>query len=246
MGRGEHPELSPSSTCAAPTFIPHATSRPSMALRLHRHGRFRAWLGAALGGDEELGDRVWRRVVHTFGATVLVYYVFPNNFFVVAPKADILLALLALVIALEVLRHTVGLQLPTIRPYEDGRVASFVFYSVALVIAVLLFPLPIGAAVVLGTAIVDPVAGELRSQGAPRLAAIGIPLGAYGALAFVGLAAIGGWPAGDSALLAAAAAPLAIAAERPKWSWVDDDLLMTIVPALFLYGVGVLALGLPG
>jgi len=27
---------------------------------------------------------------------------------------------------------------------------------------------------------------------------------------------------------------------------VDDDLVMTVVPALFLYGAGVAALGLPG
>jgi len=43
-----------------------------------------------------------------------------------------------------------------------------------------------------------------------------------------------------------ATAPIAVAAERPKWPWVDDDLVMTLVPALFLYAAGVLALGLPG
>jgi hypothetical protein len=216
-----------------------------MALRLHRHGRFRRWLGRVLGGDEELGDRAWRRIMHTWGAAVLVYYVLPNNFFVVAPKADILLAALGVMLVLEVLRHAAGLQLPTIRPYEARRVASFVFFSVALVLAVLLFPLPIAAAVVLGTALVDPVAGELRHEAAPPLLRVGIPLLAYAGLAFVGLAAIGGWPAGDSALLAVTAAPLAVAAEWPKYPWVDDDLVMTLVPALFLYGVGVLALGLP-
>jgi hypothetical protein len=217
-----------------------------MELKLHRNGRFRRSLGAALGGDEELGDRAWRRIMHTSGAAVLLYYVVPNNFFVIAPKVDILLAALAAVIVLEVLRHAAGLELPTIRPYEAHRVASFVFFSLALVIAVLLFPVPIGAAVVLGTAIVDPIAGELRQEGSSPLLAVGIPLAAYALLAFVGLAAIGGWPAGDSAWLAAAAAPLAVAAEWPKNPWIDDDLAMTLVPGIFLYVVGVLALGLPG
>jgi hypothetical protein len=179
------------------------------------------------------------------GALVLVYYVIPTNFFVLVPKVDVLLAVFAAVIIIEILRHTADLELPTIRAYESRRIASFVFYSLALVLAVLLFPLPIGAAAVLGTAIVDPVAGELRTGPVPPLLAVGIPLGAYGLLAFVGLAAIGGWPAGDSALLAAGAAVIAVAAERPKWPWVDDDLAMTIVPALFLYVAGVLALGLP-
>jgi len=217
-----------------------------MELRLHRQGRFRAWLGRALGGDEELGDRAWRRVLHVSGALVLVYYAFPTNFFVIAPKADILLALLAAVIVLETLRHVAGLELPTIRTYETRRVASFVFYSLALVLAVLLFPLPIAAAVVLGTAVVDPIAGELRIRSESLVLSVGIPIGAYGMLAFVGLAAIGGWPPGESAVLAAGAAVLAVLAERPKLPWVDDDLWMTLVPALFLYAAGVLALGLPG
>jgi hypothetical protein len=216
-----------------------------MALRLHRHGRFRHWLGHALGGDDQLGDRAWRRIMHSLGAAVLVYYLFPNDFFVIAPKVDILLAVLAVVIVLEVLRHTAGLQLPTLRPYELHRVASFVFFSLALVLAILLFPLPIAAAVVLGTSIVDPILGELRHEHASPVVAVGIPLGAYGLLAFIGLVAVGGWPAGPSALLAAAAAPLAIASEWPKSAWVDDDLVMTLVPGVFLYGAGVLALGLP-
>jgi len=216
-----------------------------MGARLHRQGRFRRWLGEALGGDQELGDRAWRRILHTFGAAVLVYYALPNDFFVIAPKVDILLAALAVMLLLEVLRHAAGLEIPTIRPYEVHRVASFVFFSVALVLAVLLFPLPIAAAVVLGTAFVDPIAGELRHQRSSPLLAVGIPLGAYGLLAFVGLAAIGGWPAGDSALLAAAAAPLAIAAEWPKYPWVDDDLVMTLAPGLLLYAAGVIGLGLP-
>jgi len=178
-----------------------------LELRLHRHGQFRRWLGHALGGDEELGDRAWRRILHLFGALVLVYYAVPNNFFVVAPKADILLAALGVMFVLEALRHAVGLELPTIRPYETHRIASFVFFALALVLAVLLFPLPIAAAVVLGTAIVDPVAGELRRQSNSPVLTVGLPVAAYGLLAFVGLAAIGGWPAGPSALLAVVAAP---------------------------------------
>jgi hypothetical protein len=217
-----------------------------LELRLHRHGQFRRWLGHALGGDEELGDRAWRRILHLFGALVLVYYAVPNNFFVVAPKADILLAALGVMFVLEALRHAVGLELPTIRPYETHRIASFVFFALALVLAVLLFPLPIAAAVVLGTAIVDPVAGELRRQSNSPVLTVGLPVAAYGLLAFVGLAAIGGWPAGPSALLAVVAAPIAVAVERPKWPWVDDDLMMTFLPGLFLYAAGVLALGLPG
>jgi len=183
--------------------------------------------------------------MHAFGAAVLLYYVIPENFFLIAPKADILLAALAAVFVLEALRHAAGLELPTVRPYEERRVASFVFYALALVIAVLVFPEPIGAAVALGTAIVDPVAGELRRGNRSGLLTVGTPLVVYWCLATTGLAGVGHWPFWDSAALAVVAAPIAVAAERPKWPWVDDDLVMTILPALFLYAAGVLALGLP-
>ena len=217
-----------------------------MVPRLHGHGRFRRWLGAALGGDEELGDRAWRRVLHVAGAAVLVYYAIPTNFFVLLPKDEVLVAALLVMFGLEALRHAVGLELPTIRPYESRRVASFVFYSLALVIAVLVFPLPIGAAVVLGTAVVDPLAGELRRGSRPTAVTVGVPLAVYWGLALIGMAAIGRWPVVGAAALAALAAGIAVAAERPKWPWVDDDLAMTLAPALALYGVGVLALGWPG
>ena len=216
-----------------------------MDLRLHRHGRFRHWLGARFGRDEVWGDRLWRRIVHLFGAAILVYYLLPNDFFVLVPKEYVLLAALAVALGLEALRHAAGLELPTIRPFEARRVASFAFYSVALVGAILLAPFPIAVSVILGTALVDPLAGALRDSDRYRRAYPGLPFGVYAVLAFVGLALVGGWPAGLSVPLALLAAALGLAAEYPKMTWLDDDLVMTAVPAVALYLVGVLALGLP-
>jgi dolichol kinase len=216
-----------------------------MPPRLHTGGRFRAWLGRRLGGDEELGDRAWRRIIHGAGALVLAYYLVPTDFFVVAPKEYVLLAVLGVALLLELLRHVAGLQLPTIRPYEEHRVASFVFYAVALAGAILLFPLPIAAAVILGVAWVDPLVGELRLRGARGAYLWGVPVVAYFLLAVVGMAVLGGWPLVDTLGLAVLAALLGVASERPKLPWLDDDLAMTFVPALALYGVGVVWLGLP-
>ena len=214
-----------------------------MAIRLHRGGRFRTWLGARFGGGFELGDRLWRRALHVLAAVALLYYVLPNDFFVIAPKVDILLAALAAVYVLEALRHMAGLELPTIRPYEEGRVGSFALFGTAVVLAILFFPLPIACAVVLGTAVADPVAGELRRD--PRFRAVDavVPFAVYATLAFLGLAVLGPWPALPSVGLAAVAGVIAVAVERPKVWWVDDDLVMTLVPALVLYGLGVVALG---
>lgn len=216
-----------------------------MALRLHRGGRFRTWLGARLGGDFALGDRIWRRILHGLGAGALVYYVLPADFFVIAPKVDILLAALAAVLLLELLRHVAGLEIPTIRPYEAERIGSFAIFGIAIVLVIVLAPLPIACAVVLGTAFVDPLAGELRRLPDPRGLDVTLSFAAYAALAFVGLAVIGRWPVVASAGLALVASAVAVAVERPKVWWLDDDLLMTLVPAAVLYLLAVPVLRLP-
>jgi hypothetical protein len=215
-----------------------------MTPRLHTGGRFRAWLGGRLGGDAALGDRAWRRIIHCLGALVLLYYLIPTGFFVVLAKPYVLLAAVGAAILLEVLRHFAGLQLPTIRPYEEHRVASFVFYAVALAGSILLFPLPIAAAVVLGVALVDPLVGELRLREPRGAATWAIPLATYAVLAVIGMAVIGGWPVLPAVSLGVLAAILGVAAERPKIPWVDDDLAMAFVPGVALYLVGVVGLGL--
>ena len=208
-------------------------------------GRLRRRLAVALGRDEAAADQVSRRIVHGAGAFILVYYPMPVYFFVILPKEAVLLLALAAVGGIEVLRLGFGTKVPTIREYEARRPASYVFYAVALVIAVLLFPVPIAGAVVLGTAIVDPLAGELRAQ--PRWARLQVvvPFAVYTALAAVALGLLGPWPWGWSVALGALAGAVGVSVERWRFRWVDDDLSMTVVPALVLYAVGIGLLGLP-
>ncbi len=216
------------------------------ALRLHRHGRFRRWLGAKFGGDEAFGDRLWRRMLHGVGAAVLLYYPLPAVLFGVLPKLYLLLGALVAVLVLELLRLRAGVELPALRAYEQDRPASFVFYALALTGAVVLLPMPIAVAVVLGTSLVDPLAGELRASPATRRAYPWAPYAAWVLLATAGLSPLGGWPLLPSAGLAALAGAVAIAVEAPKLRWMDDDLAMTFAPAIVLYACGVAVLGLPG
>jgi dolichol kinase len=203
-----------------------------MPLRLHTGGRFRRWLGHLAGGDELLGERIWRRVIHLAGLVALLYYLLPTGFFVLISTRDVVYLLVLFVVAIEVGRHLLGIELPTIRELERKRVASYVYYALALAAALLLFPPAIGAVAIAGTALVDPLIGELRVS--PRLRALypGLPLVVYAAIALVGFAVLSGWPLVEVFLLAAVAAVVAVAAERPKWSWMDDDFAMTLAPAL--------------
>ena len=209
-----------------------------------RGGELRRRLATAFGRDTAIGDATWRRILHGAGAFVLLYLVLPTDLFVVAPKEVVLLLALAAVVVLELLRLSAGVKLPTIRSYEADRPASYVFYAVALVIAVLLFPGPIAVAVVLGTAIVDPIAGVLRGSARTRRLGPWLPFAVYTTLAATALAVVGRWPWGWAAALGALAGALAVAVERWRFRWLDDDLTMTVVPALALYVVGIVVLGL--
>lgn len=208
-----------------------------MARRLHRDGRFRTWLGARLGGDRELGDRALRRIFHGLGAAVLLYYVLPPHLLGRWPNAVLLFAALGGIVLLELLRLGAGLELPTIRPYEQRRPASYAYFAVALVAAIVLFPEPIAAAVVLMTALVDPLLGELR-RGVRRPAGVlGVAGAVAFALAFSAFRFVGAWALLPSAGLAALGASLAVLAEWPKWRGIDDDLAMTLVPGAVLYAL---------
>ena len=217
-----------------------------MGIPIPGHGRFRRRLALAFGRPEGAGDQLWRRLIHGSGAFVLVYYLLPPGFFVVLPKEEVLLLALAAALVLEGGRWARGYALPTLRPYEARRPASFAFYAVALVVAVLVFPEPIGAAAVLGTAFVDPFVGELRQT--PRLSRLnpGAPLALYAGLAFVAFTFVGHWPWAPAAALAIVAAVAGVGAERLRYRWLDDDLTMTLVPAVVLYVLGHGLLGLPG
>lgn len=215
-----------------------------MPYRLHRDRAFRRWLGAHAGGDDALGDRLLRRGFHLGAAIALAYYVLPSRFFGVVTTEQLLLLGLATVLGLEALRLAGVLEIPTLRHYEAGRLASYAFYAIAIVVAILVFPEPIAVVVVLGTAAVDPLIGELRLV--PRLARTWYPAGplvAYAGLAAVGLAWVGRWALEPTAVGALVGAVVAVAAERPKIGGVDDDLAMTLAPAAALVAV---ALVLPG
>ena len=178
------------------------------------------------------------------GAGVLVYYFLPPRFFIVLPTEAVLLLGLETILVLEALRLFAGAELPTIREYERARIASYAFYAVALVVAVLLFPLPVAAVAVLGTAFVDPLVGELRRSERRRKGYPGLPWVVYALLGSGALVLFGHYPALPSILLASVAATVALAVERPKIPDLDDDLAMTLVPALAVEALIVLAPGI--
>jgi dolichol kinase len=203
-------------------------------IQFHLGGRWRRWLGARLGGDEELGERAWRRILHFLGAGVLLYDVLPPRFFIVLPTEAVLLLALAAILILEALRLLAAAELPTIREYERNRPASYAYYAVALVVVILLFPLPVAAVAVLGAAFVDPLIGELRRTPGRSRYYPAVPILVYLAFAVPALLVLGrlSWLAALG--MGAVAAAVALVVERPRVWGLDDDLAMTLAPALVL------------
>jgi hypothetical protein len=88
---------------------------------------------------------------------------------------------------------------------------------------------------VLGTAFIDPLIGELRLRPhTPKRWLWGIPWALFGLLTLIALLAVGRWALGPALLAAAVAAAIAVAVERPKLPYYDDDLAMVLVPGLAL------------
>jgi hypothetical protein len=203
-------------------------------VRLHRGGRTRTWLGARFGGGYELGDRLYRRLLHCLGALAVLYLILPSGTFVVVPTEVVLLSALEMILVLELLRHLRGWEMPTIRPYETDRIASYVWYAIALTAALLLFPRAVAAAVIVGTALVDPFLGELRLRAATPARSLGPGVAIYAVVAGAAFAIFGGWRGIALVGLAGLAAVVAVSVEWPTWGTVDDDLAMTLVPGAVL------------
>jgi hypothetical protein len=206
-------------------------------VRLHRGGRFRTWLGQRLGGDYALGDRAWRRILHLLGLLALLYYVVPPDFFVVVSTQEVLILILAAALIAEAGRHLFRVEIPLIRPVEEDRIASFVYFAVALVAAVLIFPMPVATVVVIGTSVFDPFVGELRGSARFGRYYPSAPVALYAVMAAGVLFALTTWSPVEVILLAIAGAVVAIASEAPKTKWIDDDLAMTLLPGLLLWGL---------
>jgi hypothetical protein len=201
-------------------------------------GRVRRWLGTHLAGDPDAGDRVLRRLLHLAAGLALVFYLVPPVIVPGLSRAALLLAALVAVLALEAARLAGWVELPGLRRHEANRPASFVYFGIAIVIVLLAVPEAYAIVAVLGAALVDPLIGELRETPSRYRAYPAVPIATYAALAFPTLWWVGGAPVLLALPLALGAALLAVAVESPRNRHLDDDLLMTLVPALALWIAG--------
>ena len=176
-----------------------------------------------------------RRLVHAAVAFAPLYFLLPDDLLVPGLRRWILLVIFFCSILLfEAYRLWKGFTFLGLRPHELNQIASFAWAAIGITLVLWLFPEDIATAALVGMALVDPLAGELRSKYGGRGSTMALSLLAYFVLAFSIIGLWGDRDIGGAAFLAFVGAGVAIPAEAFKAKYIDDDFAMAFFPAVLM------------
>jgi dolichol kinase len=175
-----------------------------------------------------------RRLLHLAGSLFIMYYFIPEFLLYSVHKAWILIVILLLVGSIEWYRsysnkiHKIE---PLLRDYERVRPASYSYFSVGAIILLAYFPQYIAIPCILSASICDPFIGIMKQQNEKRA---GLIIGFFISfmLFYFSWQSTLFWIAMGASLLGAA---MVILAEQASNLWLDDDLLMQIIPSIILF-----------
>lgn len=171
-------------------------------------------------------------------AAAPLYYLLPEHLAFGMPRWSLLVIFLGSIIAFESYRHLKGFMFIGLRPHEKHQIASFVWAAAGIALVLWAFPPDIASAALVGMAIVDPLAGEMRSRGFGDKNGVIVSLAAYLALCGGVLLLANARSAVEMVVMCPAAALIAVASERVKVTCMDDDFLMSVLPAAAMTGLG--------
>lgn len=174
---------------------------------------------------------VLRRIVHLSTPVFLMYYFLPSPLWAGGPQKEAgLLIALAVTLLFELLRLMLNIRVPGMRPYEAEQISAAAWAGIALTFSFLFFPIALTAPVIFGMALVDPAIGIVRRTRwypwLPYAMHLTVMLAVLALLVQLDLRWV---------MAAALTSAVAIGAEGIKTSYVDDDILMIVVPLLALY-----------
>lgn len=175
-----------------------------------------------------------RRILHIGGSLFVGYYFLPETLSFTLPRQLILLMIFFLATGIEIYRRYTKNHLPLdplLREYEHHRPASFFYFTMGSVLLLYLFPQYISIPCILSTAICDPIIGELKQKNKKLL-------GYFSGL-FVGILIFFFTWSTSNIFISLSASFIGgvtlISAEYIARPMFDDDLLMQIIPAIFLF-----------
>ena len=171
-------------------------------------------------------DYWFRRSAHVFATTFISYYFLPDSGYIGILKRIIVLSLLIIIIALDIARlKRKRYRLTGLRDYEENRIGSYVYFGIGTSILLLFFPQQIAIPCIVSAALADPVAGELRK--------INLKLSYLIVFMLSFFIFYSTWLTSPYAILISVISSLSLTlSELKKFRYLDDDLLMQIVPAL--------------
>ena len=171
---------------------------------------------------------IYRRFNHTVASCFVIYFLFPEYIFGVDRLYLVVLFWISIVI-IEYLRLSGVFALDGMREYESSRVAGFVWFAtgtctILFFYEIDVFPEIFAVSTIIMASFVDPLIGEcskkygdLQGFFSGFVASVLIYQLIIGSLFY---SLIGGL--------------VAVLVERPKFKWLDDDLLMQIFPVLIM------------
>lgn len=171
-------------------------------------------------------DYWFRRSAHVFATTFISYYFLPDSGYIGILKRIIVLSLLIIFIVFDIARlKRKRYRLTGLRDYEENRIGSYVYFGIGTSILLLLFPQQIAIPCIVSAALADPVAGELRK--------INLKLSYLIVFMLSFFIFYSTWLTSPYAILISVISSLSLTlSELKKFRYLDDDLLMQIVPAL--------------
>jgi len=176
-----------------------------------------------------------RRFAHALVALAPIYYLLPVDLpYVGFRRWVLLIVFISAMFVFESVRIWKKWTFLGLRPHETGRLASHAWAAAGLVLVLWLFPHDIASAAIVGWALVDPFMGILRGTKLARSSVVAFSCMAYFVLAVAMLVLWGERPILEMAVLSGVGMAVAIPAEWFKIPRVDDDFLMSVLPALVM------------
>ena len=184
--------------------------------------------------------RLFRRGFHSLSSLFVVYYWLPDYIpELQLTRNQVAWLGISLLLAFEAYRIHRGWLFFGLRDYEKRWIAGYFWGALGYVIALVFFEQRFAMITILGTTLVDPVLGEMRTTAAKRWTpAVGFAL--WMAVASMCIFAVGlttPW------VLVPVGAAVAVGAESIKVKRLDDNLVMNLAPLLCLTALAA-ALGL--
>ncbi len=183
---------------------------------------------------------MFRRGFHALSSLFIIYWWFPERVAAIdLSRQEIALIGLGLLGIFEAYRIHRGWIFFGLRDYEKKRVAGYFWGALGYVVALLFFEQQFAMITILGTTLVDPILGEMRGSKWKRFA----PPTGFGAWCAVAIACVLLVPLATPLVLIPLGAAIAVGAERLEVPYVDDNVVMNVVPLLSLTALAA-ALGL--